>query len=132
MSRPIDMAITILQKTDDGDDLAPEHLYLVQEAVNGHLNDKGELAFSQLYESVLKGYKKPWLHGIEHLTIDHAGYVYWKGKQVEHYDFPWAYSDAAKLEAMEIARRCQILEGRGIEPSCITAVWKWEEQEERR
>jgi hypothetical protein len=126
MPRPIDMAITILQKTNDGDDLAPEHLYLVQEAVNGHLSEQGEVAFYQLYESVLKGYKKPWLHGIEHLTIDHAGRVYWKGKQVEHYDFPWAYSEAAKSEAQEIARRCQILEGRGIDPDTTSVCWKWE------
>jgi hypothetical protein len=125
--RPIDMAITILQMTDDGDDLAPEHLYLVQEAVNDHLSEQGEVAFYQLHQSVLKGYKKPWLHGIEHLTIDHEGYVYWKGKQVEHYDFPWAYSEDARSQALEIARRCSTLEGRGIEPSCTTVVWKWED-----
>ena len=124
--RPIDMAIIILEKINDGDDLAPEHLYLVQEAANGHLSEQGEVAFYQLYSSVLEGYKKPWLHGIEHLTIDHEGYVYWKGKQVEHYDFPWAYSEAARAEALEIARRCSILEGKGIEPSAISVVWKWE------
>ena len=124
--KPTDMAITILQKTNDGDDLAPEHLYLLQEAVNGHLNTAGENAFSQLYNSVLEGYKKPWLHGIEHLTIDHGGYVYWKGKKVEHYNFPWAYSKPARVEALEIARRCGILEGKGIEPTCISVVWNWE------
>jgi hypothetical protein len=123
------MAITILQKTNDGDDLAPEHLYLVQEAANGHLSKEGEITFSQLYNSVLEGYKKPWLHGIENLTIDHGGYVYWKGKQVEHYDFPWAYSEHARSEALKIARRCNILEGKGIEPSVISVVWNWEEED---
>lgn len=121
------MAIHILQKTNDGDDLAPEHLYLLQEAVNGHLGKKGEIDFSQLYNSVLKGYKKPWLHGIEHLTIAHDGYVYWKDKQVEHYDFPWAYSEEARVQALEIERQCKVLETRGIEPTTISVVWDWKD-----
>ena len=37
-----DKACEILQRTNDGDDLAPNHLWLVQEMVNGHLNERGE------------------------------------------------------------------------------------------
>ena len=84
----IDMAIEILRKTNDGNDLAPEHLKLVEVAANGWLSEAGEVAFHELHRDVENGYKKPWLHGIEHLTRDHEGYVYWKGRRVEHYDSP--------------------------------------------
>ena len=78
-----DMAVMILQSTQDGDDLDPYHLWLVQEWVNDHLNEKGEAAFRALHAQVIAGqYEKPWLHGVENLTRDHHGYIYWKGIQV--------------------------------------------------
>ena len=120
-----DKACEILRKTRDGDDLSPPHLYLVQEMVNGRLNEKGEAAFEELYQSVLQGYKPPWFHDIEHLTRNHEGYVLWKGKAVEHYDSPWAYSAAAKKQVEELARRCRILESRGEIPTHHNAIWTW-------
>lgn len=81
----IDKALFIIQKTNDGDDLSPEHLKLTEMAVNGRLNDIGQKVFDELYENVKQGYKKPWFHGLEYLTIDNEGYVYWKGVHVEHY-----------------------------------------------
>ena len=122
-----DKACEILQKTRDGDDLSPGHLYLLQEMVNGHLNERGESAFEELYQSVLQGYKPPWFHGIEHLTRNHEGYVLWKGKHVEHYDSPWAYSADGKKQAEELARRCRILESRGVIPTTKSTVWLWNE-----
>ena len=122
-------ACFILQKTRDGDDLDPGHLWLVQEAVNGHLNEKGEDAFEELYQSVIAGYIKPWLHGVEHLTKDHQGYVYWKGHQVEHYSFHGKYEEE-KVAAEELGRRCRILEAKGILVSCTNAIWKWDKKQE--
>ena len=129
MSAVIDQAIEILQRTNDGDDLSPTHLWLVQEAVNGGLNAKGLAEFEKLYNTCTSeaGYKKPWLHGIEHLTIDHEGFVRWKGKQVEHYESPWSHSEEAKEAAEELARRCRILEARGQEVNTTTAVWNWKD-----
>lgn len=121
-----DKACEIIRRTNDGDDLAPEHLYLVQEMVNGHLNEQGEIAFEELYQSVLRGYKKPWFHGIEHLTRDHEGYIYWKGKVVEHYDSPWAGTAEGREAANRLAARCRHLESIGVEPSSTTAIWHWE------
>ena len=120
-----DKACEILQKTRDGDDLSPPHLYLVQEMVNDRLNEKGEAAFEKLYQNVLRGYKPPWFHNIEHLTRNHQGYVLWKGKVVEHYDSPWAYSTDSKKEAEELARRCLILESRGEIPTTHNAICTW-------
>ena len=42
-------AIEILQRTHDGDDLAPQHLKLVELAVNDMVTEVGQAAFEQLY-----------------------------------------------------------------------------------
>ena len=120
-----DKACEILQKTNDGDDLDPRDLKLLEMAVNEFLNEEGKKAFEELYTNVQAGYKKPWLHGIEHLTRNHVGYVLWKGKIVEHYDSPWAYSAKAKKSAEEVARRCRILEARGEIPTTHNVIWTW-------
>ncbi len=122
MSKLADIAIDILRKTNDGDELDPQHLKLLEMAVNGFLNTKGEAAFRELHASVLAGYRKPWLHGVENLTINHAGYVRWKGSIVEHYNISWAFSAESKAEAQELGRRCAILEAKGIEPTTRTAI----------
>ena len=123
-----DKACEVLRRTNDGDDLSPEHLWLIQEMVNGHLNELGEQEFEKLYLAALAegGYKKPWFHGIEHLTIDHEGYVLWKEKHVEHFNPGWCWSNEAKEQAEEVARRCRYLESIGVMPSNVTVVWGWE------
>jgi hypothetical protein len=116
MKNASEKAIEILQKTDDGDKLSPIDLKLLEMAVNGWLNEAGEVAFDDLYGQVSGGnYSAPWFHGIEHLTIDHGGYVYWKGREVDHYTPSWAYSDEAKGHALELAERCRLLERIGVE-----------------
>jgi len=121
------IASHILKHTNDGDDLAPEHLKLLEMAVNGFLNEAGEQAFQELYQNVQEGYVRPYFHGIEHLTIDHEGFVYWKGNQVEHYNIPWAYGEEAQAEARELAQRCILLERTGKSIDSSTTVWRWDE-----
>lgn len=122
----IDKALFILSNTNDGDDLTPEHLKLVEGAVNGNLTMLGFELFLELYQNFQNGYKKPWFHGIENLTIDHEGYVYWKGQHVEHYTLSWAFSDKAKQQAKELADRCLHLEKHNVPVSIRTAIWTWE------
>ena len=94
--------------------------------MNGFLNKAGTEAFDRLYEDINNGtYKYPWFHGIENLTIDHVGYIYWKGGVVEHYELPWAYSEEAKKEALEVSRRCKILETKGEVPTNHSVIWTW-------
>ena len=82
----IDKILTILQKTNDGDNLSPEHLKLVELGANGYLNQAGLAALDRLYESVEAGtYTKPYHLGVEFMTRDHGGFVYFKDKEVEHY-----------------------------------------------
>lgn len=118
-----DIACEILQKTNDGNDLSPGHLSMVQHAVNGNLTEKGETAFYALHKMVLDGYKKPWYHDIEHMTQDLDGYIYWKDKVVEHYDFE--DYDKADFAIKELAERCKTLEKYGIIPTTNTAIWWW-------
>lgn len=127
MSEVCDRAIAILKNTNDGDDLSPLHLSIVEYAVNGHLNERGMEVFNTIHADVMAGtYKKSWFHGIEHLTNDHEGYVYWKGQHVEHYSF----SDYEREEqaALELARRCRILEEEGQPVNSTTAIWKWDRE----
>ncbi len=123
-----EQACSILQATHDGDNLDPFHLWIIQEAVNGSLNEDGIGIFKIIHDRVKGGiYQRSWLHGIEHLTRDHEGYVYWKGSHVEHYSFGSKYEEEKKA-AKELARRCRILESRGIKPTCNTAVWLWKDE----
>ncbi|MFZ3168555.1 MAG: hypothetical protein WA130_13145 [Candidatus Methanoperedens sp.] len=123
-------AIGILQATSDGDKLDPLDLKLVENAVNGFLSEEGIKGFNQLHETIVAGkYKYPWFHGIENMTIDHVGYVYWKGAIVEHYEQAWAHSKDAKENAQELKRRCEILENKGIPLNITTVIWNWVEGE---
>lgn len=118
-------AIEILQKTRDGEDLDPKHLKLVELAVNGMLNDTGRYLFTELLENVRRGYVRPWFHGVEHVTRDHHGYILWKGAQIEHFSADYAHSDDAQTYVQELARRCTILESKGITPNTNSVVWRW-------
>ncbi len=121
-----ELAGAILQNTNDGDDLAPEHLKLLEMAVNGVLNDLGNQMFTELHATILNGqYIKPWLQGVEHLTQDHEGYVYWKDHHIEHWSGNMSYSESGKTEAAELSRRCRIIEARGETPSPTNVVWNW-------
>jgi hypothetical protein len=73
---------------------------------------------------VQSGYKPPWFHGIEHLTIDHEGYVSWKGKRVEHFN----PGDNNKERAEELAERCRQLEAEGKPVNKFNAVLDWQER----
>jgi len=68
----VDMILSILRATDDGDNLMPDDLCRVENAVNNNLTPEGIRTLQQLHENATKpqGYTAPYLFGIEHLTID--------------------------------------------------------------
>lgn len=132
-----EQAISVLRQTEDGDKLSGPDLLLLQNAVNGHLNDAGVAELARLLEEVTSGEyfeRVRWLCGIKHLTRDSHGFIYWKGKRVEHF----SHMDAEKLaaESAKLAGRCLLLEsmdmpvtGRTVLlPSCYNALpqtpWK--------
>ena len=123
----IDRALVILSRTNDGDDLIPSDLWLVQEAVNGRLNERGHQAYLELCRRIDAGYAIGWLHGIEHLAMAPDRYISWRGEIVEHYDERLRTSDDGHRQALEIARRCRILEERGESVNSTAVVWTWRE-----
>ena len=122
----IDRALDILRRSHDGNDLIPLDLWLVQEAVNGHLNEHGRQAFRELAARVDAGYSIDCLYGIEHLVMAPDRYISWHGRNVEHYDEGLRRSQNGRRQAREIARRCRILEQRR-EIVTTTVVWTWRE-----
>jgi hypothetical protein len=118
-----DKCCEILQRTDDGDLLEPWHLKLIECAANNSLNEKGLKALDELYKDVTEGsYVKPFLHGIPGITRDHEGYIYWKDIRIEHYSNWYVNSICARNHLLDLAKRCEFLESRGIEVGCGSAV----------
>ena len=128
ISEMCEKACAILKKTNDGEDLDPGDLKLTEYAVNGFLNEGGREVFEKLYQTVVVdgNYVKPYLHDIKHITRDHEGYIFYKGIHVEHYDRDYVYSEDAKNSLLELKRRCEFLERKGIEVSSVNAVWAWD------
>lgn len=72
----------------------------------------------------------PWLHDVEHFTADEAGYIYWKGAVVEHYD---NYCDPKWKAVLEdLALRCRHVESLGIKPRTSNVIWRWETYKDLR
>ena len=114
------LCTSILEKTDDGDNLAGSDLALVEGAVNGHLSERGLVVLYQLNYKVEQGtYEIPAFCGVENLTRDNDGHVSWKGKRVEHYDHDhWCedgWEKRMKEDAEHLGRICEYLEDNHIE-----------------
>lgn len=122
-----DKAIAILEATQDGDLLNPTDLSLVELAANNRLSERGQELFDELYKNVSSGdYTNPsstaypWFHGIQHLTRDHEGYIYWKGTHVEHYSYQ--NRDDERAAAHRLAGQCRMLESKGFPVNARTAI----------
>jgi hypothetical protein len=116
--KSIDKITEILAATKDGTLLAPGHLALLQMMANAPLHqvtESSEQALDELHAMVLSGNyssSRAWFHHIEHLTQDHEGYVYWKGRHVEHYSFSDGVREKAAAEKLALA--CRTLELKGF------------------
>ncbi len=122
----IDQAIAILGKTRDGSDLAPHHMTLIEAVVSAgrfDLTEQQEVALSELHAAVSEGRYSGnaiWLHGIEHLTKNDRGYVFWKGIEVEHYSFTDPVAE--KSAALALAQRCLTIESKGFPVNCRSVL----------
>lgn len=111
----IDQSLDILRLSNDGESLDPFHLGLVEAAVNNNLTEIGIQTFRQLHVDVTAGkYVKPWLCGVEFVTRDLQGYVYWKGAVVEHFTFSAIPPERLKPMTEALARKCLHLERLGL------------------
>lgn len=113
----------ILENTHDGNDLAPCHLHLVEGSSNHNLSKKGRKALTDLYKSVISGYTKPFYHGVENMTQDLEGYIYWKEIRIEHYSFD-EYEEA-DIAIKKLESECKTIESKGLEVTSLrlSALW---------
>jgi hypothetical protein len=67
------------------------------------------------------------LYGIDaRLRIEWDGYVYWKGRAIEHFSgSALCDTDDNKAQARELIRRCELLESRGKPVSTTSVIWNW-------
>lgn len=67
------------------------------------------------------------LYGLDdRLRIEYDGYVYWKGRSIEHYHGSALYdTEENRKDAMELIHRCETLESRGIEVNTTSVIWNW-------
>lgn len=120
-------AIEILRETSDGNNLAPRDLSLLQAAVNNDLSEKGIEVFNKLHEQVMAGTydkSKVYYYGVEYMTKDGQGYIYYKGKHVEHYSYRDSAEELSALKRLQA--RCVLLEKKGIDVGVATAVFEVE------
>jgi hypothetical protein len=111
----IEQSLEILRLSNDGESLDPFHLGLVEAAVNNNLTEIGIQTFQQLHSEVTAGkYAKPWLCGVESVTRDLQGYVYWKGIAIEHFTFSAIGPERLKPMTESLARKCLHLEELGL------------------
>ena len=107
---------TILQLTDDGNELSASDLSLVENAINGFLSSRGEVVLYQLKHQCEIGYERPAFCGVENLTRGKGDdrSVYWKGIRVEHFDHDFwqeeGWQESMKKDAQHVGKVCQYLE----------------------
>lgn len=110
----IDKAKEILRQTDEGYNIAPHELKLVDRALQGYVHDDSQEQLDYLYTTVMDGsYQYPWHMGVEHMTLAHSGDIRFKGQPVDHFNPLTAYSLAAKSDLEKLQQYCLFLESKG-------------------
>ncbi len=122
-----EVALEILQLSNDGNKLTPQHLKLIEVSVNHGLSRKGEKLLKQIRDDLKNGkYVQPWFMGVEGMTQDHEAFVYYHGSHVEHYTNRYFENDEAiKTSLIELKKRCELLIENKLEVTSSNAVWLW-------
>lgn len=116
----------IEDRTDGGAGIGQKEIELYWIAKYRTLSDLGLKEFGERHTAVMNSkYQPSWFGGVTFFTQDTHGYVYFKGREVEHYD---KMMDPAKItnRLLELERRCLYLESKGEPVNTKTVVWQWE------
>ena len=63
----------------------------------------------------------------QNLRVDDAGYIYWKGICIDHWDRSILVpNDKNVQDATELRDRCTYLESQNKEVNMTTVIWKWQ------
>jgi hypothetical protein len=126
----VDRLCAIPGNSQGGDDLYPDDLYLTIGAALGHMTDSGYRSLDDLKRLAGEGeFAGMWLHGMKPMSCDGGGFIYYKDKQVEYYQKSYLDSLQAKRDLTELRSRCVYLEQHGIEISCDSAIWFFQDYE---
>lgn len=123
--RNYEKAQAILQATGAGDKLAPQHYHLVELANHGvPLSPYQQEELDGIYAK-LPEYTPPFAHGVEHMTIDREGTLYYKGVAVDYGALAWTATLGGRADVVRIQDQCRFLEGRGIKPTSQEIFSNW-------
>ena len=112
----IEKALAIIQHSNEGRDLDPLHLRMVELACNKQFSRIDLKVLDQLYQQVVihKDYQKPWLAGVPFMRVDHAGYIRYKGQVVEHYSLDEMLTADIRDQVVTLQQACLQMESAGI------------------
>lgn len=124
----LDKAIAISEATNDGRALTEEDSDLLWRAYNDRLDAAGQQEFDRLHDDVVNSrydMSRMWLLGVENVTRDDMGYVYWRGKNIEHFshDDP----NAMRIAAQSLSLVCRYLERTGCQVNSSSYFQAWDE-----
>lgn len=123
-AQEFDLCQNILRLTNDGDNLRPGDLSLVEAAANNNLTPRGQVVLYQLNYKIEQGQYDAdpnWFCGIENLTRGKGDdrSVFWRGIRIEHYDHDfWRsgnWQEEMQRDADKLAKTCRYLEENHIE-----------------
>ena len=115
----------IIAGTLDGNQLSPQHLTLIQSAVNGFSSEKELDELKQIHQLVKEGKYTNWFHNIEHLTLDHSDFIRWKGRVVAQHTSETTEEEKAAVK--EIHSRCLYVESLSLTPNKWNCDFYWDE-----
>lgn len=107
MNETTTKCLAILEKTAGGGYLTPRQRDLVEHGRDGHLNERGERIVDVLYRHICE---EQWYFGLEHMTHDSMGQVFFKGLRQERFSHRWAYTPGARTMAVKMQQACLFLE----------------------
>ena len=106
--------LAILEQDPDGESLAPGHVGFVVYAMQNSLDAAQQKTLDELYRQVInETYVLPWHLGVEHMTMDSDGTMFFKGRVVEYYNRNLAFTLGARADLVRLQQTCLFLEARG-------------------
>lgn len=118
-------AQAILQATENGGKLAAQHRRLLELADHGvPLSPYQQEELDGIYAK-LPEYTPPFVHGVEHMTIDWDGTLYYKGEAVDYGALVWTETLCGRADVVRVQDQCRFLEAQGIRPTAEEIFFNW-------
>lgn len=118
-------AQAILQATENGGKLAPQHFRLVELADHGvPLSPYQQEELDGIYK-MLPEYVPPFIHGVEHMTIDREGTIYYKGVAVDYGALAWTETLCGRANVVRVQDQCRFLEAQSLRPTAQEIFSNW-------